>query len=246
MHIALDAVVIALFVFSVYRGIKKGFVKTAFKLVIVAAALIIAYKFSPVLTEYVKSTPTYESITGSVRQSVSQSISRAFAVEDDGSEASDTSQASDKGTSSGLLPDLISKAVIDTDAIREKYQESLSQGAVNISEITDEFIITPAAQFICRSLCFAVLFIVSVILLNLLVLLLDLIFKLPVLKSMNKVGGAAMGTVSGILKVFIFCTLVEIALLYFEVSQIGFVRGIENNTLLFKEFLKYNPLSFLY
>ena len=286
MQIFLDAVCIIIIIFAVIRGYRRGFVKTAFKLLLVIAALVIANRFCTPLANYVKSTEKYITVTETLRKNVTDSIYEKFSASvadstdnatgvqnpqqnseqnsdgqvssgaqdtDTGAQNADISASVEKDAKDGngdFLTRILSVAGVDTDEIAQKYKDSVQNGAQNAaqstSEAIDELIVTPAAEFICKSLCFIALFIVSVIALNLLMLLLDLIFRLPVLKSMNRAMGAAAGAVSGIIKVFIFCTVVEILLLYVQLPDIGFVAGIDGKTVIFSEFLKFNPLSFLY
>ena len=272
MQMFLDAVCIIIMIFAVIRGYRRGFVKTAFKLLLVIAALVIANKFCTPLANYVKSTEKYMTVTETLRKNVTDSIYEKFSVSvadstdsvlnsEQNSEQNPDGQVQSADISAGFEKDakdgngdfltrILTVAGVDTDEIAQKYKESIQDGAQNAaqstSETIDELIVTPAAEFICKSLCFIALFIVSVIALNLLMLLLDLIFRLPVLKSMNRAMGAVAGAVSGIIKVFIFCTVVEILLLYVQLPDIGFVAGIDGKTVIFSEFLKLNPLSFLY
>lgn len=279
MQIFLDAVCIIIMIFAVIRGYRRGFVKTAFKLLLVIAALVIANKFCTPLANYVKSTEKYITVTETLRKNVTDSIYEKFSasvadnVQDTEQNPEQNSEQNPDGqtqnTDTGaqnidivsvekdakdgngdFLTRILTVAGVDTDEIAQKYRESIQNGAQNAaqstSEAIDELIVTPAAEFICKSLCFIALFIISVIALNLLMLLLDFIFRLPVLKSMNRAMGAAAGAVSGIIKVFIFCTVVEILLLYVQLPDIGFVAGIDGKTVIFSEFLKFNPLSFLY
>ncbi len=272
MQMFLDAVCIIIMIFAVIRGYRRGFVKTAFKLLLVIAALVIANKFCTPLANYVKSTEKYMTVTETLRKNVTDSIYEKFSASvadstdsvlnsEQNSEQNPDGQAQSADISAGFEKDakdgngdfltrILTVAGVDTDEIAQKYKESIQDGAQNAaqstSEAIDELIVTPAAEFICKSLCFIALFIASVIALNLLMLLLDLIFRLPVLKNMNRAMGAAAGAVSGIIKVFIFCTVVEILLLYVQLPDIGFVAGIDGKTVIFSEFLKLNPLSFLY
>lgn len=275
MQMFLDAVCVIIMILATVRGYRRGFVKTAFKLVLVIAALVIANKFCTPLADYVKNTEKYIAVTETLRKNVTESIYERFsasvsegadgmqsAADDgssenrdgddgaDGSGISASTAADPKNGNGDFLTRILTVAGVDTDEITRKYTQSMRDGAQNAaqstSEAIDELIVTPAAEFICKSLCFIALFAASVIVLNLLMLLLDLIFRLPVLKSMNRAMGAAAGAVSGIIKVFIFCTVVEVLLLYVQLPDIGFVAGIDGKTVIFSEFLKFNPLSFLY
>ena len=243
MWIVLDAVTAALLIYSVIRGIKRGFVKTAFKLVMIVAALVIAYYGGPMLKEYVKGTEQYISITESLRNTVSESFeARLYKDAENG-----TQSASDVGSEKDdMLLRIIKGAGIDVNELEDAYRNGVKEGAENAAALSDELIVQPAADFVCGSLCFIAVFAAAVIALHLLIYIIDLIFRLPLLKSMNSLFGALAGAALVVVKVLVFCTVVEVLLLYVSLPKYGFVCGVEEKTLLFKKFLEINPLSFLY
>ncbi len=237
MQYILDAAVILLVALSVYHGVKKGFVKTAFGLVATAAALIIASNFSPLLCEFVKETPAYTSIKDSVNQKVSQSLNEAIEQS-----AGDVTRIKNFDE----IANLLSKAGVDSKELSEQYNQMLSGTSQALSDFTDNLIVTPIADMLCSAACFLLLFFASVIAINIVISLLDLVAKLPILHGVNKLLGALLGALYGALKVFILCTAVNIVLLYFTAPQIGFVSDVGSKTYLFKIFENLNPLSFLY
>lgn len=237
MWIALDAVTLALIVFSLVKGYKKGLVKTAFKIGIIIAAVVIANSFSPVLSDYVKTTEQYKEFTTSVKTSILSSIE---SKESDGTESFENTHESNAAF------DYLSKIGLDIKSIEEGYRQSIEQGVENTKETLDRTVLTPVTEFLCNSICFVVVFVASVLLLYLLMFLIDLVFKLPLLKSANKVGGLLLGGVFGVLKVFVFCTIFQIVLPYIQTKSIGLVCGMENSTYIYKFFLDINPLKFLY
>ena len=246
MWIVLDAVTAALLIYSVIRGIKRGFVKTAFKLVMIVAALVIAYYGGPMLKEYVKGTEQYISITESLRNTVSESFEARLYKDAENAE-NGAQPVSDVGSEKDdMLLRIIKGAGIDVNELEDAYRNGVKEGAENAAALADELIVQPAADFVCGSLCFIAVFAAAVIALHLLMYIIDLIFRLPLLKSMNSLFGALAGAASGVVKVLVFCTVVEVLLLYVSLPKYGFVCGVEEKTLLFKKFLEINPLSFLY
>lgn len=237
MWIALDAVTLALIVFSLIKGYKKGLVKTAFKIGIIIASVVIANSFSPVLSDYVKTTQQYKEFTNSVKTSILSSIE---------SKESEAPQTFEKSKESNVAFDYLSKIGLDIESIEEGYRQSVSEGIENTKETLDRTVLTPVTEFLCNAICFVIVFIVSVLLLYLLMYLIDLVFKLPILRSANKFGGFLLGGVFGVLKVFVFCTIFQIVLPYIQTKSIGLVCGMENSTYIYKFFLDINPLKFLY
>ena len=104
----------------------------------------------------------------------------------------------------------------------------------------------PAAKTLSDALAVLVVFLAALVLLNLAVLLLDLIFKLPVLHFANKLGGFLFGLAAGFLVAFLFCTAVNIALPYLPGAGIAITKENASQAILFKALSDINPLAFLY
>ncbi len=237
LWIALDVITLALIVFSLVKGYKKGLVKTAFKIGIIIAAVIIANTFSPVLSDYVKTTEQYKEFTTSVKTSILSSI--------ESNEGTDTGTFETTNENNAAF-DYLSKIGLDIESIQDGYRQSVNEGVHNAKETLDKTVLTPVCEFLSNALCFVILFFASVLILYLLMYLVDLVFKLPLLKSANKFGGLVLGGIFGVLKVFVFCTVFQIILPYIQTQSIGLVCGMENATYIYRFFLDINPLKFLY
>lgn len=105
---------------------------------------------------------------------------------------------------------------------------------------------TGQAKTLSDALAVLVVFLAALVLLNLAVLLLDLIFKLPVLHFANKLGGFLFGLAAGFLVAFLFCTAVNIALPYLPGAGIAITKENASQAILFKALSDINPLAFLY
>lgn len=236
MWILLDAAVAVLLIWSIVRGYKKGLVKTAFKCGIVIASLIIAYSFSPVISGYVSTTKGYERLTTSVSENIMSHVSENMQKE-----TSDKVISEDDSFSAAL------KGLgIETSDINKTIDERVAKGVQSIEDAVNELIVRPVSKTLCDALCFIALFVACILVLHLVMYILDAVFRLPLLRSVNKAGGAVAGIVAGLLKIFVFCTIVEMLLPYIQNPSIGLYCGMESKTLIYKILMQYNPLSFLY
>lgn len=251
MWIALDVIVIAILVFSVIGGYRKGFIKTAFGFGILIASLILSYYFSPAISSYARTTKQYVSLTQSLKNNVVEKFSTEASLNKEESSATTDSTQIDMSTDSKQASELmkvLSDFGIDLDFsnLHKEYNDLIDSGVESTAEALDKVIIQPVSVMLCNALCFVVVFIASLLALNLLKIILELIFKLPLLKGMNKSSGAIFGVLFGILKVFAFCTVFQILLPYIKNAEFGITLDIAEKTYLYSLFLEINPLKFLY
>ena len=99
-------------------------------------------------------------------------------------------------------------------------------------------VVQSVAESVIRALLFLLSFAVFLLLLKLLAKVLDLALKLPVLRSMNGLAGAAVGLVEGALAVFLAVWLLRRFGVSFETPAV-------EGTYLLSFFAKHTPLSAL-
>jgi len=242
MWIILDAAVVAILIFSVVRGYRKGLVKTAFKLGIVIVSLILAYSIGPAVSSYLQSTSQYAKISQTIQDNVTEKL--GFELQPSEQEAPSAEQSA--GSESDAFENALSSLGIDLGEIKKSYDERVSAGVQSASDAISELVVQPVAKTLCNALGFIAVFVVSLLVLHIVMYILDAVCKLPLLKSVNKMGGAVCGVVTGIVKVFVFCTIVEMLLPYIQNTGIGIYCGMESKTLVYNIFMNCNPLSFLY
>lgn len=122
----------------------------------------------------------------------------------------------------------------------------MADGETQIASALSDYIVEPAAKTVSDALAVLAVFVVSLIALNLLILLLDLIFKLPLLSAANRLGGLVFGLLTGFLAALVFCTVVHIALPYLPGLGIALDSEGASGALLFSWLSSVNPLAFLY
>jgi len=250
MWIVLDVITAALLIFSVVSGYRKGFIKTAFGLGIIVASLIMSSAFSPMLSSYMRTTKQYISFTESINNNIADTFQKSVGQDSEKTDAGSTQDVITENSEEEktTFDKVLSSVGVDLDfhKLENDYNEALSSGAKNAAEALDEMVVQPIAKLLCDALCFVAVFVVSVIALHLLMLVLELLFKLPLLKGVNKVSGALCGVLLGLLKVFAFCTVFQIVLPYIKNQDIGLTLDIAEKTYIYSFFFGINPLKFLY
>ncbi len=124
----------------------------------------------------------------------------------------------------------------------EENVSSLPEFVNNAVETAAENAIVPAVSEIVKKLvCAIIIYLIAKLLLFLIFLVIEGMFKLPLLKSANKLLGAAAGLVSGVLIVYIVCGIASL-----NVQNSAAIREVIDGTYIVKYFYDQNHLMNLF
>ena len=237
MSLILDIIILALFIIFVTNGVKKGLVKSLLGMGVTIIAAIIAMNFSAPLAGYFRTTVVYTSLTENLNGKIGEYVNESMNED----KLSELIEAAPDGVVS-----ILEGFGTDIEAVRQQLTDIIASGEENVAAKLSDYIVTPAAETISNALAILLLFVVSVLLLNLALYILDIIFKLPVLNFANKLGGFVVGAVLALIFSFVFCTVVEIALPYLPGAGISIDADTTANTMLYSKISEINPFAFLY
>lgn len=236
MWLLVDLILAVLLVLFAVRGFKKGLIKSLCGALVTVVAAVIALNFSAPVAEYFRSTFVYKQLTDNLNEKVEAYVNTI-------TPDSLGTLLEDEPTG---LSSLLAGFGMSTDSVRERYEELMADGETQIASALSDYIVEPAAKTVSDALAVLAVFVVSLIALNLLILLLDLIFKLPLLSAANRLGGLVFGLLTGFLAALVFCTVVHIALPYLPGLGIALDSEGASGALLFSWLSSVNPLAFLY
>ncbi len=206
MSIVLDLIVILIIVFTLGRAIKTGFITTLFDAGKLVASIILAAIFKNNLSQYIMST----NIFANARNSVTKTLTDAISGMGENISADEMLLAFEENNPA--LVKLITGFGSSMEEISNRLKDAVIDGSNNISELAAEYIIEPAASVCSDVISFAIIFVVAFLLLCIVQKLLNLIFKLPLLKQINKLAGALLGIVCAFLYVSVFCFVVTVVI----------------------------------
>ena len=230
-YLFIDVIIALLLLVTVLRGYRRGFVLTLCGFLAIFVALIGASLFSNALTQ-----PASQAIQPIIESSIQQVVSDSLS---DGP-ASGAPENGEQGASDGSMPlqeilDLLKQSPVYrgfADAIQTALDEGVVSATANATMVISDYIATQVARIVL----FAVSFILILILWFFISHALDLAFRLPVLSTLNRWGGAAFGLLKGCLLLFVACWLIKGGLLPQEVIS---------GTYLLRFFCSASPLSLL-
>lgn len=173
-----------------YMGYRKGLVKVLFSLLIAVISLVLVSIVAPFVSSFLwKNTqlPSY------IKEK-----SSAIAAEWNKSQEDETEEERFAAIESYEVPDFL-KSYFKTEHTAEMLELDFND------YISDEI-----AALVIRAASFVISFVVIILVLHLLAFLLNTIMKLPVLHSINRLGGLIAGLAEGLLAVWVFFLVITL------------------------------------
>lgn len=215
------AILVLLFLAAyIVRGYHNGFIKTVFSICAVFIALVVASLGSSVLGGLLQENDT-------VYEAFNSRVVKTLEIESDAKSASEQ------------------QSYIDSLPVPKRLREALGENNNSkVYELMDtskfeDYISGYITGMMLNALAFAVLFIVTLILVRILANVLDIVSKLPVINSINKLGGLLLGVLHGFVVLWILCVVLTIfsgtnigEMCFKAINESTFLSVIYNNNLL--------------
>lgn len=202
MNILIDALLVAILVFTAAASYRRGFVKTAVKFLKNIVALIVAGIYSTKLGEYL-----YEKFFKGVFESHAlEKFADWLGV--------DSIQNLDI---SALIEAEHSEFVRFVESLGFS-SEKLSEFGDNTAEAVAEYISKPLGMSVSKVTAFVLLFILTSLVISIIGFIIGKIVKLPILKTTNKILGLLLGIVLGVIFVFITVSVLDLVLPFVKVG----------------------------
>lgn len=230
VNLLLDVIVIAVMAASIIYGYKNGFVKSLMSLASGVVAVFVAYTFTPMLSTWLN----VKFILGAISKGIAETF--ASAAKAAGEAAGEVVYDLTKMFENPQINTIIERFGSDSDSIK-----ALTDGSEIVSYEIIESMATkvagPVASTVSTVAAFFILFIASTLVLKIATAIIAGVFKLPVLKSMDK----ALGILSGVVGAVVLGWAISLA---FEVALSALVtvapdlvsENTFNNTIIVKFF----------
>ena len=227
-YIYYDVIIAAVLLFFLWRGYRKGFVLTLCSLLAVFVALIGASFLSNSLAE-----PAAKAVEPMVAARIQESLTEAIQSTEFVSTNGGVAQSPEDVALAGVIQHLKETELFQGFA--DAFQKAVENGVAEVTANAVQSLAHFVAVQIARMVIFAVAFFAILIAWFFLSHALDLVAKLPVLNSVNRWGGGAVGLLKGALVVFIAGWLLKDSYIPSEAAE---------QTYLLKFFCTASPLSF--
>ncbi len=239
--IILDVLTAAALIAFTVMGAHRGFFRTVAGLLAVILALVGAQLFTSWAAPHVSGV-LQPAIERRVEKKVDAALggdSSAITPQEPqiGASRPDSETQDQKEAEESEIQRLLRAIGVD-EQLFQRLGESAREKVRDTGVTVATAVVQSVAESVIRALLFLLSFAVFLLLLKLLAKVLDLALKLPVLRSMNGLAGAAVGLVEGALAVFLAVWLLRRFGVSFETPAV-------EGTYLLSFFAKHTPLSAL-
>lgn len=236
LGIIIDIVIVLIFVINMLLGYTKGFIKTIFGFLTLAASFFISYTFAKPLTAFLKTTKIYGGIFDSLRTHLTSYLD---------------------SVSQGQMEQMLTENTAEATSFFERFGRSFSDVSAEYTRLAAEkgsdameglvsYIIEPACDAIITALCFIVIFVVSYILLRIVSSVLDLAAKLPILRTCNRLLGLLAGACIAFIQVIFLTAVTDAILPYLDTASIGITVSAMRGSGLYSWFSSLNPVGAIF
>ncbi len=213
VSVLLDAILIAVTVFCLALGIKRGFVKSIVRMIGSLASLIVSFLISGPVAEWLFHTMFRSSVEQAVRNAVGSDVT-----------ASVSSLAEQWGAVLAGLPDVIrnglaSVGIQTPEQLGAAVAEQGAATAGDAARVMVDHLIAPLCVTLLQVIVFILLFIVLSFLVRFLAKMLSAVFSaIPLVREANKALGAVAGLLQGAMIVLVLTAALQ---LYMTMSGAG-------------------------
>ncbi|MDF1618360.1 CvpA family protein [Petrocella sp. FN5] len=183
----LDIILIAIILFCAINGMIKGFVKTLFGLTSTIVALVLTLLISPQVSGLIINNTSFDQMIG-------EKTVELLNIENL------------MGDQDAELDEVILSGAINLPGNILRFLEKNNTPEINDkleAKGLGDYISGSIATMAVNAFVFLIVFLIVSLILNAVVIVLDILTRLPIVKSMNKLGGFSVGLLIGILIVWV-------------------------------------------
>ena len=233
MSFILDLAIIAIIAITIYFAAKNGFVKTAISAISFILAIVLTAMFANPLANYLKTTSVAETVESAVEDTITEAlVNTSLGV---------------NGLLEGKSEEFnatIGVAGLDLEQLSEWYNNNVADADKGEAALASR-IAEPITNIIAKAIAIVILFIGALIVIAIAARILDLVAKLPIIRTANKLLGVLLGAVLALLRVTLFCFVMGLLIEHSSFLNSEFLAGLDaEKTLLFKFFSELDIFSF--
>ena len=213
---------LAVLTYCALRGWRRGLIMTVFSMFATVIAIAISAQLSPQLSQTWQNTAFYEI----VRERVEMTLFKGQDSQNDGEEGEDN-----RGVINSLpLPDVVQNVLASND--------DAQKNMLGVSEFR-KYIADSVTGIILNAISFVLVFAGVSIIMRIIIRCMNLLSRLPVIHTMNKMGGMLVGLLKGLILLWLICIVITIMsgteagiYLYGQINESPFLKYIYDNNMI--------------
>ena len=213
---------LAVLTYCALRGWRRGLIMTVFSMFATVIAIAISAQLSPQLSRTWQNTAFYEIVC----ERVEMTLFKGQDSQNDGEEGEDN-----RGVINSLpLPDVVQNVLASND--------DAQNNMLGVSEFR-KYIADSVTGIILNAISFVLVFLGVSIIMRIIIRCLNLLSRLPVIHTMNKMGGMLVGLLKGLILLWLICIVITIMsgteagiYLYGQINESPFLKYIYDNNMI--------------
>lgn len=218
----LSLAALAVLTYCALRGWRRGLIMTVFSMFATIIAIAVSAQLSPQLSQTWQNTAFYETVS----EKVEMTLFKNQDSQSDGEEGEDS-----KGVINSLpLPDVVQNVLTSNNKVQDD--------VLGVSAFR-KYIADSVTGIILNALSFVLVFIGVSIIMKIIIRCLNLLSRLPVIHTMNKMGGMLVGLLKGLIILWLCCIVITIMsgteagiYLYGQINESPFLKYIYDNNMI--------------
>ena len=203
----LDVIIIGVLVLFMYIGYRRGLIRTVFSLVSFALSILLSIYLYPIVAEWLRATPVFTALKGYIMRTMGlEEVVQGHTVE---------------LIATLPLPDLVRRSL-------EHHNTPNMFELLNVHSI-EEYIAGFFAGMAVNIIAMILVFIIVRIILGVLSGMLDVVGRLPVIRTFNRGGGLLLGLIQGVVIVWIGLAIMN--LFFLDPTNTELVRLLDQSLL---------------
>lgn len=213
---------LAVLTYCALRGWRRGLIMTVFSMFATVIAIAISAQLSPQLSRTWQNTALYEIVS----ERVEMTLFKGQDSQNDGEEGEDN-----RGVINSLpLPDVVQNVLASNDDVQNNM--------LGVSAFR-KYIADSVTGIILNAISFVLVFVGVSIIMRIIIRCLNLLSRLPVIHTMNKMGGMLVGLLKGLILLWLICIVITIMsgteagiYLYGQINESPFLKYIYDNNMI--------------
>jgi uncharacterized membrane protein required for colicin V production len=235
--------VVVVFVIIVFTSYRKGFIRSVIELAGYLASFVVSYIFSAPFGKWIFSTFLQPVVSGQIKDYIVSNIASKATAQANG--ALDSSGiASFANNIPGAFKSMLGNYNISTDTLHIIAGSAIKSSSQSAADVLITNVINPITQIISRGIAFAIIFALCMIAVQIIASLSNGVSKIPIIGSVNRIGGAVVGVLKSVIVLLIIatCIAVIIPVLSLQKNPVITQANVSNSTI-FKAIYNNNPLT---
>jgi len=224
-----DGVLILASALCIGISMKKGFISASKKILALILTAILLSSVQPHMLNLLQSTPVSSAVRTMVAKNVSSSYEKEKLAED-----TDTTNTEE------------TQVIVSSLGFPKFMQNSINKTVSGMTEIKNnvmEVVIDAVTLMVLKLLSVLLLFLIVKIFVFLLLKILEGLFQLPALNTINRLLGAGLGVINALLLIYLVCGAVS---LFAPSEKLEIIEATVKNTYILKYFYENNLLMALF